>query len=294
MEAKYKSISIPQFYHLFPNNEACLRFLVRLKWADGFQCPKCGHHKFCNGHKPFSRQCTVCRYIESPTANTLFHKVKFSLHKAFTIVYFVATNKKGISSTELSRKLQLRQKTCWLFRQKTLQAMKSMSNTQLHGMVELINFEIGKKKIIKDGQSIHVKKHIALAIEQKGKGVSRVYAKQIDNLGYQEINAFIQRFIHPEATVLTNAWPTYSAIRKKTNTQICCHAKKKQLALAYRVKNSLLAWLKGMHGHAEWTQYYLDEFTFRFNRNRLKEEIFYVLLKRMVQHPPRRYLDLMI
>jgi hypothetical protein len=48
--------------------------------------------------------------MDLPTAGTLFHKVKFPLLKAFYIVYFVATSKKGISSTELSRKLSLRQK----------------------------------------------------------------------------------------------------------------------------------------------------------------------------------------
>jgi hypothetical protein len=54
--------------------------------------------------------------LESPTAGTLFHRVKFPLLKAFYAVFFISTNKKGITSTELSRKLGLKQKVCWLFR----------------------------------------------------------------------------------------------------------------------------------------------------------------------------------
>lgn len=84
-----------------------------------------------------SRQCTRCNYKESPTANTLFHKVKFDLLKAFYIVYFVATNKKGIASAELSRNLSLRQKACWAFKRKVMKAMKSSDNHPITGTAEV-------------------------------------------------------------------------------------------------------------------------------------------------------------
>jgi hypothetical protein len=56
----------------------------------------------------YDRQCTRCGYVESPTAGTLIHRLKFPLLKAFYIVYYVSTCKSGVSSTELSRKLELR------------------------------------------------------------------------------------------------------------------------------------------------------------------------------------------
>jgi hypothetical protein len=73
----------------------------------------------------------------APAAGTLFHKVKFDLLKAFYIVYFVSTNKKGITSTELSRKLNLRQKTCWGFKRKVMKAMESSENHPIEGDVEV-------------------------------------------------------------------------------------------------------------------------------------------------------------
>jgi hypothetical protein len=100
-------------------------------------CRKCGHTHSCAGKATQSRQCTCCRYVESPTAQTLFHKVKFDLLKAFYIVYFVSTNKKGITSTELSRKLNLRQKTCWGFKRKVMKAMESSENHPIEGDVEV-------------------------------------------------------------------------------------------------------------------------------------------------------------
>jgi tRNA(Ile2) C34 agmatinyltransferase TiaS len=118
MEQKFKSLSLFEFQERFPDDRSCYEYLANLKWSDGYQCKRCGHENYCKAVKEFDRQCTSCRYTESPTANTLFHLVKFPILKAFYIVYFVATTKKGIASTELSRKLNLRQKTCWKFKTK--------------------------------------------------------------------------------------------------------------------------------------------------------------------------------
>ena len=102
MEQRFKSLSLFEFQERFKTSEDCLIYLSNLKWKDGFVCKKCVHTHSCAGNAPHSRQCTSCRYVESPTAQTLFHQVKFDLLKAFYIVYFLSTNKKGITSTELS------------------------------------------------------------------------------------------------------------------------------------------------------------------------------------------------
>jgi len=96
MEQRFKSLSLFEFQERFSTTEACLSYLADLKWGDGYRCRKCGHENSCNGIPVGSRQCTSCNYTESPTAGTLFHKVKFDLVKAFYIVYFVSTNKKGM------------------------------------------------------------------------------------------------------------------------------------------------------------------------------------------------------
>ena len=105
MERMFESLTIFEFQERFPDDKSCMDYLSGLQWAQGFVCPKCGNTRYCDGHKAHIRQCTKCNYLMSPTSGTLFHKVKFPLLKAFYIVYYVSTNKKGISSTELSRKL---------------------------------------------------------------------------------------------------------------------------------------------------------------------------------------------
>jgi len=143
MKAKFKSLSLFEFQSKFPDDESCSAYLADLKWSDGYSCRRCKNTVFCQGVRLHERQCTVCRHLESPTAGTLFHKCKFSLLKAFYIVYYISTSKKGISSTELSRKLDLRQGTCWLFKQKVMKAMKSSKSFPMEGKVDVDETYVG-------------------------------------------------------------------------------------------------------------------------------------------------------
>lgn len=143
MEKRFKSLSLFEFQRQFPNDESCTKYLAELKWANGFKCTKCSNDKFCVGNKAYDRQCTRCNHGESPTAGTLFHKSKLPTLKAFYIIYYLATTKNGISSTELSRKLDLRQKTCWLFKQKVMKAMESSQSFPMEGKVDVDETYVG-------------------------------------------------------------------------------------------------------------------------------------------------------
>lgn len=130
-------------------------------------CKKCNHKHFCAGAAAMSRQCTSCRYVESPTAGTLFHQVKFDLVKAFWIVYLVSTNKKGITSTELSRKLRFRQKTCWSFKRKVMKAMQSSEQYPITGIAEVDETVFGdQEEGVKCRKNRH-KKLVVIWIEKK-------------------------------------------------------------------------------------------------------------------------------
>lgn len=72
-------------------------------------------------------------------------------------MYYVSTSKKGIASTELSRKLDLRQKTCWMFKQKVMQAMASSGDNLLTGKVEVDEFVIGQQEEGVVGRKIRIK-----------------------------------------------------------------------------------------------------------------------------------------
>ncbi len=154
MEQRFKSLSLFEFQDRLPTTGACLSYLANLKRGNGYRCRKCGHGNSCKGVPAGSRQCTGCNYTESPTAGTLFHKVKFDLVKAFYIVYFVSVNKKGITSTELSRKLNVRQKTCWAFKGKVMKAMESSGNYPIRGNAEVDETVFGdRRKTDREGKT---------------------------------------------------------------------------------------------------------------------------------------------
>lgn len=291
MEARFKSLSIFEFQERFPDERSCYLYLSKLKWSEGYQCKKCGNKKYCKGLKEFDRQCTICRYCESPTAGTLFHRLKFSILKAFWIIYYLSTSKKGMASTELSRKLELRQKTCWLFKQKVMKAMKSSGQHPLEGQVEVDEFVVGQQEEKVMGRKNTKKKLVALVIEKKGKGVGRIYAKHIEKASKKELGAFMHQTIDKQADITTDGWLAYQGLKVDFPNlkQIRSGEKGKNFNMLHRIVMGFKAWLRGIHGHAELLQGYLDEYSYRFNRSFMKEGIFDNLLIRMVRGAPCTY-----
>ena len=143
---KFEGVNSITFNRYFQTEEDCYRYLSDIKWSSDrpYKCKKCGHLKFGKGKKPFSRRCAKCNYDESPTAGTMFDKLKFSLLIAFHIVFKISTKKKGMSSLELSEEFELRQMTVWQFKWKIQQAMTSSGIFPLQGVVHVDEFLIGE------------------------------------------------------------------------------------------------------------------------------------------------------
>jgi transposase-like protein len=291
MEKKFESLTIFEFQRRFPDDNACMAYLADKKWEEGYACPKCGNTKYCKGAKEHSRQCTKCNHICTPTSSTLFHKVKFPLLKAFYIVYYVSTNKKGISSTELSRKLGLGQKTCWLFKQKVMVAMRSSGKSLMQGKVEVDETAVGGQEEGVVGRKNGKKQLVVFAIERKGKGVSRLYGKVIENASSQQLGSFMKQVIDENAEVKTDEWSGYSPLKKhfKHLTQVKSGKKGENFPDMHRAIMGFKGWLRGMHHHAEHLQAYIDEYTYRFNRNFMSVGLFENLLIRMVEGQPHTY-----
>ena len=288
MEQRYKSLSLFDFQEQFKTAEDCLIYLSNIKWGKGFICRKCKHTHSCAGKMSYSRQCTSCRYTESPTAQTLFHKVKFDLLKAFYIVYFVSTNKKGITSTELSRKLNLRQKTCWSFKRKVMKSMKSSKDFPMKDNVEVDETVFGGQEQGVRGRKNKNKKLVVVGIEKKRKGVSRLYAKVIKSASAENLGKFMKDHIASEAKITTDKWTGYQPLKKdfKNLTQIYSGDKGGNFPELHRVIMNLKGWLRGVHHHVWDLQDYIDEYCYRFNRSFMSENIFDNLINRMVIAQP--------
>lgn len=139
--ATHKLVSYEDFLKIYPDEESCYQTINEIKWEHGFECRKCGNHKYSMGHVPFSRKCTKCDTVETVLANTVFSGLKFPINKAFYIL-MVASSGKDVPATELARILDMRMQTCWTFKNKVTERMESMKNK--------IKGEEAWKKLIKN------------------------------------------------------------------------------------------------------------------------------------------------
>jgi hypothetical protein len=284
-------LSLFEFQKKFTSDRDCLKHLSSLKWDSGFECKKCKNTHYCKGIKEFDRQCSKCNYLESPMAGTLFHKIKFPILKAFYIVYFIGTNKKGITSTELSRKLDLKQKVCWLFKRKVMVAMDSSGNFPLSGLVEVDETFVGGSDENSRGRKKGTKKLVVVAIEKKKNGVSRFYAKVIDKANAIDLGVFMEQKITKDAQIVTDEWTGYKPLAKifPNMTHKKSGKKGENFPELHRVIMNFKSWLRGMHHHVGDLQEYINEYTYRFNRSFMKGNIFDNLLNRMVETKPQTY-----
>ncbi len=127
-----KLLTFEEFGKIFPNQSACLRYLEEVKWGHGFDCRQCGNSKSSKGPKLFTRRCSRCGHIDSVTAGTIFHGVKFPLEKAFYLAYNLISNHEKQTLDQLAELLDLRRNTIWAFRKKVAQSLKDEEITQPH------------------------------------------------------------------------------------------------------------------------------------------------------------------
>lgn len=139
------NIYLEKFHKVFLNDDDCLEVLAEMKWSDGFICTKCGNTNYCGGKQTFSRRCTKCKKEESATANTIFHRCKFSLKKAFEIL-LMTCHAPAISSYKISEYLQLRHMTCYSFKKKIMDCRNNSSDNKfIAKLIAHVNIKINSK-----------------------------------------------------------------------------------------------------------------------------------------------------
>lgn len=135
-----------EFYLRFNSVDPCREYLSEIKWKGGFKCVKCGHVR-CQVRANYNRTCNRCSHTESPSANTLFHKVKFGLDKAFIICFEMATTTRGLSASYLAKRLGITPYTARMFMYKVRDAMMSSGNIPIDNRVEVDEFVVGGKRM---------------------------------------------------------------------------------------------------------------------------------------------------
>lgn len=283
---KFKSESIIDFFDTYKTDKDCMLYLSKIKWRDGFKCVKCGHTKCTVRKSNYARDCNLCHHIESPTANTLFHRVRFGLRKAFTIVFEMSATTKSISSSQISRRLNISRTTAWFFMQKVRLAMKSSELHPIEGQVIVDEFVFGGKEDLKQGRSTDSKKKkIVAAVEVDDKsGIKRAYFKTIEDYSSTELKKIFVSHISAQAQITTDKWTGYKPLKEQYNiTQL--NSNSSDFFEINTIIHQLKAGLRSVYSwvHKQHMQKYLDEFSYRLNRSIHKQTIFDNLINRMMK-----------
>jgi hypothetical protein len=216
----FKGMNLIKFMDRFPNEEKCKEYLASIKWKDGFLCSKCSNDQYWeNKNDLFVKVCKKCRHIESVTANTLFHKVKFDLLKAFLIIFEMSTTTKSCSALAMAAKCGINRKTSWLFMQKIRKTMESSYQHPLTGNCEVDEALIGEKIAGKRGRGAQKKKKVSVVIEKSDKGgISRAYALSIPDFSTDSLRPIFDLHIDKGVKKIdTDKWKGYSPLIEAWN-----------------------------------------------------------------------------
>ncbi len=285
----FKGQNLLEFSDRFQTDLDCKSYLSEIKSKTAYKCSRCNHKAY-QSLKDFGRKCNVCSHIESATANTLFHKVKFGVRKAFFICFEMATTTKSLSARYMALRYGITETTARLFMHKVREAMASSKRYPMDGEVHVDEFVLGGKDQGKAGRSYDSKKKkavTAVQLTKEGK-IKRMYAMRIENFSAQSLQYIFVNHISREAKVITDKWKSYRPIAKAYDiTQIESNNGLNFKAL-HTMIHQVKSWIRTIYSWVSQGNLnrYFNEFCYRINRSQSKDTIFNNLISRMVEAEP--------
>jgi transposase-like protein len=282
---------------MFSTDEACRAYMARLRWPGGFRCPRCGGEESWPIRGTLL-QCAACKYQSSVTAGTIFQDTRTPLPIWFRAMWWVATQKNGASALGLQRVLGLKSyETAWAWLHKLRRAMVRPGRDLLTGRVEIDECYVGGPEEYLPGRLNLDKALVVVAVQEDGPGIGRIRMRQIVDASAASLVPFVQDSVEPGSVLHTDGWSGYLPLENEGyehDVTILKGNKKSPSELMPRVHlviSLLKRWLLGTHQGAvshKHLDYYLDEFTFRFNRRRSKNrgKVFYRLVQQAVAVEP--------
>jgi transposase-like protein len=292
----------PELLEWFPDEGSCLRYLERLRWGAGFACRFCGT---AGGHwwqmADGLRRCAACRSETSVTAGTIFAGTRTPLVSWFAAIWYVVNQKQGVSALGLQRVLGFASyQTAWAWLHKLRRAMVIPGRELLAGTVEVDESYFGARRPGAAGRGVTGKPIVAIAVEDRGQASGRVRMRRIPDVTKATLTDFVLDHIARGSEVRTDGWQGYFDVGRHPFTHVVTNLSASGdpahvvMPHVHRVASLVQRWLLGTHQGAishHQLDYYLDEFTFRFNRRRSRHRglLFYRLLEGAVAADPHPY-----
>ncbi len=215
-------LSSPHFH----DEAKAFQFLESIVWADGVTCPHCGvvggsvydlagvrgkpSAKSPEGALRYGlKKCGECRKQFTVKVGTVFEHARMPLHKMLQAVHLIMSSKKGISSHQLSRVLEVQYNTAWFLSHRIREAMRSGDLAPFGsggGIVEVDETFIGHDKDIKPAGEKkgrgYAHKHKVLSLVDRSTGRQR--SMVVESLKAKDLTPILKANIAAEAIVMTD------------------------------------------------------------------------------------------
>lgn len=285
------------FRDQFRSEDACRDYLIQLRWPQGWVCPKCGGRQFWKTRRGILCG-QSCQSHVSVTAGTLFADTHKPLRIWFEALWHITNQKYGASALGMQRILCLGSyRTAWSWLHKLRRAMVRPGRDRLAGMVQVDETFIGGERPGKRGRGAAGKTLVLIVAQAAGRGIGRIRLARVASASGQNLEKAVSQAVEPGSVVQTDGWTGYKGLARLGYDHAVIRpipsVGENLLPLANRVAALLKRWLLGTHqGAVQPTHldYYLDEFTFRFNRRTSGSRglLFYRLVSQAVQLQPVR------
>lgn len=288
-----------EFEKMFTTEEQCLDYLKEFRFPGGYSCRKCQHNEYWLNKRGIM-VCKSCRDELSITSGTIFHRSKLPLVIIFRALWWMVAQKNGVSAVGLQRVLGLGSyRTAWVWLHKFRRLMIFPGRNKLSGRIEVDETLVGGKRAGKRGRGAEGKSLVVIAVEIMEKGTGRVRMSLISDASKKSLRKFINDNIETGSNLITDGWKGYTGISKKGYFHEIENKTKmldgeEILPNVHRIASLLKRWLLGTHQNyigSEYLSYYLDEYTFRYNRRKSNSRglLFQRLIEQGVLHEPVEY-----
>ena len=278
-----------QFEAMFPDEEACKRYLVARRWPNGVECPRCYNKKVYALSRPFHWQCEECSkdgYRFSLTVDTIFENTNKPLRDWFKVTHLMLTSKKGMSALQIMRFMGFGSyKTAWGMCHKIRTALIE-PETKLGGIVEVDETWIGGKdknkhwdKRGRGGKHApSTKTPIIGAVKRKGNVVARV----LDHVTREAAESFVREVVSNKVSLIaTDESKVYGGLKDDYNHGRALHWAKKYVIGAIHTNTIEGFWsifkrsIVGSYHKVsrKYLPLYVAECQFKYN-NRFNDDIF--------------------
>lgn len=284
-----------EFAERFATEDACVEYLFKLRWPAGFRCPRCGEQEAWSTKRGLYR-CVHCDLQTSVTAGTIFQDRKKPLRLWFWAIWHLTAQKYGVNALGMKRVLDLANyESAWTMLHKLRRAMVRPGRDRLSGTVQADEIYIGGEKPGKRGRGAAGKALVVVMVQLKQGKIARIRLRRVPDASGPSLEGAVKEGVEPGSTVQTDGWGGYEGlpglgyereiIRKDATVG------ENVLPKVNKVVSLIKRWLMGTYqGRVQPSHldYYLDEYTFRFNRrtSRSRGKLFYRLVQQAAAIKP--------